>query len=224
MFSLTIHLLTIDFRTLNFLLFLGLLFEYGRIKYPEQYNELLTKLMYNALYFYSISEELYTKHITPLFVYTDIVRNNIDIILDENGDNYITDTEELAIDKNIPTEYKFAIYTRLTNDNMVRKKRIYKRLPEMYDCDETSYKFILIEFVFDNKTCKIALSSAKSTYYVVNNEFDSLFFRYLLITEYDIQLPEHYTINILDQNVSKVELNETQVLRLNKDNYEVKTI
>ena len=187
-------------------------------------NDMTGKFAYYCLYAYSISEELYTKHITPLFVYTDIVRNNIDIILDENGDNYITDIEELAIDTNIPTEYKFAIYTRLTNDNAVRKKRIYKRLPEMYDCDETSYKFILIEFVFDNKTCKIALSSAKSTYYVVNNEFDSLFFRYLLITEYDIQLPEHYTINILDQNVSKVELNETQVLRLNKDNYEVKTI
>lgn len=188
------------------------------------YNDLFAKLMYCCLYIYSISDELYTKHITPLFVYNDIVRNNIDLILQENGDNYITDTKELAIDKNIPTEYKFAIYTMLTNDNMVRKKRIYKRLPEMYDCDETSYKFILIEFVFGGKTYKITLSSAKSTYYVVNNEFDSAFFRYLLITEYDVQLPEQYTINILDQNVSKIELNESQVLVFNKDNYEVKTI
>ncbi len=42
--------------------------------------------------------------------------------------------------------------------------------------------------------------------------------------EYAVELPEHYTINILDQNVSKVEFNETQVLVFNKDNYEVKTI
>lgn len=224
MFSLTIHLLTIDFRTLNFLLFLGLLAEYGRIKYPEQYNDLFTKLMYYGMYIYSISDELYSKHIHPIFIYDDIVRNNIDIILSENGDNYITDTEELAIDKNIPTEYKFAIYTRLTNDNMVRKKRIYKKLPEVYDCDETSYKFILIEFKYDDKTVKIALSSAKSTYYVVNNEFDSVFFQYLLATEYDVELPEQYTVYILDHNVNRIELNETQLLKLNKDNYEVKTI
>lgn len=185
------------------------------------YNDLFAKLMYYGLYIYSISDEMFNKHITPIFIYDDILRNNLELILGKNGHNYITDTEELAIDKNIPQEYMFAIYTRLTNDNTVRKKRIYKRLPEMYDCDETSYKFILIEFKYDDKTVKIALSSAKSTYYVVNNELDSAFFRYLLATEYAVELPEQYTVYILDHNVNRFELNETQLLKLNKDSYEV---
>lgn len=186
--------------------------------------DLSGKFAYYCLYAYSVSEEMFNKHIHPIFIYDDILRNNLELILDKNGDNYITDTEELAIDKNIPTEYKFAIYTRLTNDNTVRKYRIYKKLPEVYDCDETIYKFILIEFVFGDKTYKIALSTAKSTYYVVNNEFDATVFRHILRTDHGIQLPEQYKVNILDQNVSKIELNETQVLKFNKDNYEVKTI
>ena len=184
-------------------------------------NDLSGKFMYYCLYAYSVSEEMFNKHIHPIFIYDDILRNNIELILDDNCKNYITDTKELLSDKNIPTEYKFAIYTRLTNDNTVRKKRIYKKLPQVYDCDETNYKFILIEFVFDNKTLKIALSTAKSTYYVVDNEIDATVFRHILKIEHGIQLPEQYRVNILDHNVNRVEFDETQIIKFNKDNYEI---
>ena len=195
----------------------------ARCNFQKWCNELSGKFVYYCLYAYSVSEEMFNKHIHPIFIYDDILQNNIELILSNNGNNYITDTEELAIDKNIPTEYKFAIYTRLTDDNNVRKYRIYKKLPEVYDCDETNYKFILIEFKYDDKTFKITLNTEKSTYYVVNNEFDATVFRHILRTDHGIQLPEQYKVNILDQNVSKIELNETQVLKFNKDNYEVKT-
>lgn len=210
------------FLTLDVILFLFLLNECGRTKYPELYEEFQIKIMYYTLYMYSMGEQVFNEHIHPLFVYDDIVRNNLDLILDD-GDNYITDTELLSIDQNIPNDYKFAIYTRLNDNNTVRKKRIYKRLPEdgVYDCDETSYKFILIEVKYGVSTIKINFDSAKTTYYVVNNEFDSTVIRYLLKKDLDVELPEQYTVSILDQNVNRIEINETQFLRLNKDDYEV---
>jgi hypothetical protein len=42
-----------------------------------------------------------------------------------------------------------------------------------------------------------------------------------LIKELGIELPEKYSIRILDQNVNRFEFNETQVLRLNRHDYEV---
>lgn len=212
------------FLTLDFILFIFLLHECGRTKYPEQYEDLQIKIMYYSLYMYSMGEELFKDHFYPLFVYDDIVRNNLDIILDD-GDNYITDTELLSIDQNIPDDYKFAIYTRLNDNNTVRKKRIYKRLPEdgVYDCDETSYKFILIEVKYGDTIAKLKFDNAKTTYYVVNNEFDSNVIRYLMQTEFDVELPEQYTVSILDQNVNRIEINETQVLKFNKNDYEIVT-
>lgn len=211
------------FLALDFILFVFLLHECGRTKYPEQYEDLQIKVMYYTLYMYSMGEELFNVHIYPLFVYDDIVRNNLDLILDESGDNYITDTELLSIDQGIPDEYLFAIYTRLNDNNTVRKKRIYKRLPEdgVYDCDETSYRFVLIEVKYGDTIAKVKFDNAKTNYYVVNNEFDSSVIRYLMATNFDVELPEEYTVCILDHNVNRVEFNETQLLRLNKDDYEV---
>jgi hypothetical protein len=210
------------FLTLDVILFIFLLHECGRTKYPELYEELQIKFMYYSLYMYSIGEHVFNEHIHPLFVYDEIVRNNLDLILDD-GDNYITDTELLSIDQNVPDDYKFAIYTRLNDNNTVRKKRLYKQLPEdgVYDCDETSYKFILIEVKYGDTIAKLKFDNAKTTYYVVNNEFDSNVIRYLMQTEFDVELPEQYTVSILDHNVSRIEFDETQALLLNKDNYEI---
>ena len=209
--------------TLNVILFICLLHECGRTKYPELYEELQIKLMYYSLYMYSMGEDLFKNHFYPMFVYDDIVRNNLDLILDKTGDNYITDTELLSFDHSMPDEYLFAIYTRLNDDKTVRKKRIYKRLPEdnVYDCDETNYRFVLIEVKYGDTVAKINLDNANTTYYVVNNEFDSSVIRYLMESEYDVELPEQYTVCILDHNVNRFEFNETQLLRLNKDLYEV---
>lgn len=211
------------FLALDFILFIFLLHECGRTKYPEQYEDLQIKVMYYTLYMYSMGEHVYTKHIYPLFVYDDIVRNNLVLILDESGDNYITDTELLSIDQGIPDEYLFAIYTRLNDDNTVRKKRIYKRLPEdgVYDCEETSYRFVLIEVKYGDTIAKLKFDNAKTNYYVVNNEFNSSVIRYLLSMNLGVELPEQYTVCILDHNVNRFEFNETQLLRLNKDDYEV---
>jgi len=213
------------FLTLDFILFLVLLNECGRTKYPELYEDFWIKLMYYSLYMYSIGDELFKEHFYPLFVSNEIVINNLDIIMD-NDDNYITDTELISTDQNIPDEYHFAIYTQLNDDNNVQKKRIYKRLPEdhVYDCDETSYKFVLIELKYGDSIIKMNFDDSKSTYYVVNNEFDSSVFRYMLAKDFYDEVPEEYTVCILDHNVTRFEFNETQVLRLNKDSYEIITV
>lgn len=210
------------FLTLNFILFIVLLNEYGQTKYPDQHSQLLENVMYYSLYMYSMGEELFKERFYPLFAHEDIVINNLDLIL-EDGVNYITDTKLISTDQDIPDDYLFAIYTRLDDNNTVRKNRIYKQLPEdgVYDCDETSYQFVLIEVKYGDTTFKLNFDHAKTTYYVVNNEFDSNVIRYLMTREFNAELPEQYTVCILDHNVNRIEFNETQVLRLNKDDYEV---
>lgn len=210
------------FLTLDFILFIVLLDQCGRTKYPVLYNGFWINMMYYSLYMYSMGEGLFKERFYPLFAYEDIVINNLNLIL-VNDDNYITDTEKLAIDQNIPDDYLFAIYTRLDDDNTMRKNRIYKRLPEIYDCDETNYRFVLIEVKYGDTTFKLNFDHAKTTYYVVNNEFDSTVIRYLMKTGLDIELPEQYTVCILDHNVNRIEFDETKVLRLNKADYEVIT-
>lgn len=209
------------FITLDFILFIFLANECVRKTYPKFHNDLLINLIYYCVYFYSTAQEVYN-NMYPLFVNEDILVNNLQLILD-NDDNYITDTEEIIIDQNVPEDYMFAVYMQLNNDKTMRKMRIYKTVPNdgIYDCDETNYKFILIEVKYDNYIFKVNFENVNSTYYVVNNEFDSKVIRYLLIKELGIELPEKYSIRILDQNVNRFEFNETQVLRLNKNNYEV---
>jgi hypothetical protein len=210
------------FLALDFIMFVFLLHECARTKYPDLYEDLSVKFMYYSLYMYSIGEEVFNEHIYPIFVHDEIVKNNLDLILD-NGENYTTDTELLPMDQNVPDDYKFAIYTRLNDNNTVRKKRIYKQLPEdgVYDCDETSYKFILIEVKYGDTIAKLKFDNPKTTYYVVNNEFDSNVIRYLMHEDFDVELPEQYKVCVLDHNVSSVEFDETQAVRLNKDNYEI---
>jgi hypothetical protein len=174
--------------------------------------------MYYIIHIFSTGEILFNEFIPTMFSYDDYIMHNLEIILDDDT-NYITDTE-LLIDQDIPKEYKLAIYARL-GDNNVSNKRIYKTLPEVYDCDETSYKFILVELKYDDTCTKIDFKTAASSYYVVNNEFDATVIRYLMKSLCDIDVPEKYTICILDHNVKKVEFDETNILKFNKDSYEI---
>ena len=194
-----------------------LLNEYALMKYPLLHAEFWSNVMYYSVHIFSTGEQLFNKHIHPHFIYDDLIVNNLEVILDD-GTNCISDTE----DKDIPNQYKFAIYAQL-NDGNVRKKRIYKTLPEdkVYDCDETSYRFVLIEIKYGDTCIKLDFNVAKSTYYVVNNEFDSTVVRYLMKSVYKIDVPEQYTISILDHNVNKVEFDNTSVLKFNKDDYEI---
>ncbi len=208
---------------MNFTLFVLLLKEYIRIKHPKLHTDTLVNFMYYNLYIFTICEQLLNEHLYPLYLYNEIVTNNLEFILDDHTTKFITDTEMFSIDKHIPTEYLFAFYTCLNNDNTVRKKRIYNRLPDVYDCDETNYKFVLVEVKYEDFTLKLNFNDSKTTYYVVNNEFDSNVIRYLVESELKIVLPEQYTVRILDNTVTMFEFNETQVLKLNKDDYQVFT-
>ncbi len=196
-----------------------LLNEYTRVMYPRSHAGFWTNVMYYSVHIFSTGEQFINKHIPTIFSYDNYIINNLELILNDDT-NYITDTEQLLIDQYIPKEYKLAIYARL-GDNNVRKKRIYKTLPEVYDCEETSYKFILVELKYDDTCTKIDFKTAASSYYVVNNEFDATVIRYLMKSLCDIDVPKKYTICILDHNVKKVEFDNTCILKFNKDSYEI---
>ena len=195
--------------------------EFLRIKYPKQHNEFWINIIYNCLYYGTSVQLLFEKNIKPYLSMFDAdeVLHNVEII-ENNGTKYITDTELIPIDKETPTDYKFAIYTQL-NDTKIEKKRIYNTLPKVYDCSETKYKFILVEIGYDDKILKLDLNTDTLSYYVVGNEIDDVVIRYLVLEQHHVVLPVDYTITILDHNVNNIKTDNDIVIHFNSDNYEI---
>jgi hypothetical protein len=164
---------------------------------------------------------LFEKNIKPYLSMFDAdeVLHNVEII-ENDGTKYITDTALIRIDKETPSDYKFAIFTQL-NDKKIEKKRIYKTLPKVYDCSETKYKFILVEIGYDDKILKLDLNTDTISYYVTGNEIDDVVIRYLVLEQHQVVLPNDYTITILDHNVNNIKTDNDIVIKFNTDNYEI---
>jgi hypothetical protein len=195
--------------------------EYLRIKYPKQHNDFWINIIYNCLYYGTSVQLLFEKNIKPYLSMFDAdeVLHNVEII-ENDGTKYITDTALIRIDKETPSDYKFAIFTQL-NDKKIEKKRIYKTLPKVYDCSETKYKFILVEIGYDDKILKLDLNTDTISYYVTGNEIDDVVIRYLVLEQHQVVLPNDYTITILDHNVNNIKTDNDIVIKFNTDNYEI---
>ena len=116
-----------------------------------------------------------------------------------------------------------------------------KHFPNKEDliCEETTYKFILIELEIkckDNTTdyidvvkeFKIDFLINNHNYYIVNNIIDINFIHYFLNTYYseeiknlDINNFNEFTLKILDQNIEELSFNNKNNLFMKKNNYDV---
>jgi hypothetical protein len=192
--------------------------EYLRIKYPKQHNEFWINIIYICLCYGTSMQMFAIKYIKPYLSLFDAdeVFHNIEIITNDDI-IHITDIEQIPIEQ---VDFKFAIYTQL-NDKKQKIKRIYKTLPEVYDCVETKYKFILVEIGYDDKNLKLDLNTDSVSYYVVGNEFDSTVISYLVLEQHQVVLPDEYTITILDHNVNNIKTDNDIVIKFNSDNYEI---
>jgi hypothetical protein len=170
----------------------------------------------------------------------EYISNNFCIFSDTH--DIIKQLHQVKSDK-IPIEFDFIIYTdnnsnnnnsnnnnsnnNNSNNNNNRKLILDELSPnDNLICEETRYKFVLIEITIYDKTIKIDLKTDKYNFMIVNNKLDTLFINYFIQKYYNYDeisklLWFDYKLKILDQNVNEIILDSQQELILNLDNYSV---
>lgn len=115
--------------------------------------------------------------------------------------------------------------------NRVVYKKILRDFPKddsVFKCIPVDYKFLLSEIIVGNRVINTKFTDDLHNYFVDGNEFDSVFINYYLnkyhkteiagLQEHDI---ENFTLKVLDGNVEEKIFSRSNVLKINKENYEV---
>jgi len=95
-----------------------------------------------------------------------------------------------------------------------------KTMEKTDDFEISQRYFLQVELVMGEKKYDIHENIAK--YYVVDNEImDKLFMKYFMKHWYDVELEDDYTLNIIDKDISLLNLKDDVKIVINKNNYEV---
>jgi len=235
----------------EFLFFLYLANNYVKLNYKDQYNKLIICSVYNIFYYFSFAQIKISKILTVLndkyfnFIKSnpqllecfnklkktekiihniEYISNNFCIFSDTH--DIIKQLHQVKSDK-IPIEFDFIIYTDYNSNTNNRKLLLDEMSPnDNLICEETRYKFVLIEITIYDKTIKIDLKTDKYNFMIVNNKLDTLFINYFIQKYYNYAeisklLWFDYKLKILDQNVNEIILDSQQELILNLDTYSV---
>jgi hypothetical protein len=162
---------------------------------------------------------------------------NGEVIYFINKDDYLINKNNIVRDN---FDFDFAIYSEFKkkNNDYIINKRIIKNFPEKEDltCNETIYKFILVELKIQDEKIRIDFLIQKNNFYIVNNEIDYKFIHYLLNTYYYEQVKKFninmsidmkinnfndYVLQICDQNIDIVNFDNTNKLIFKENGYEV---
>jgi len=150
------------------------------------------------------------------------------IIAENNIDDFINMISTINLD-----DYDFVIYIHYNsipnNIKIINKKTLlYKEYTYCYE--NSNVKFVLVEFIVDDKIYKIDLSTDKYNFYIVDNMLDKNFFIYYLqyyhpdkivLTEKDIK-DNIFKLKIIDQNIAIKEINyndDKQCIHFGKFDY-----
>ena len=226
--------------------------------FPEVYNNIIIKVSYFSIYCFTKSQmivmqtqKVLTKQYNNLlcnypsvskklhnfseyFIKTQDIEyiNNGEIIDTTNKkyllENYKKNDSNSENDTNNTTKkYDLIIYT-----NRI-KKRVLSELPVteiQYKCEDTNYKFILIEIIINNEIVKVDFITNEYNYMLINNVINKEFIIYFLKKNYPKYVKsvlyyggnlDKYIIKILDQDVNEIVLNQNNYLTFKKDNYEL---
>ena len=136
-----------------------------------------------------------------------------------------------AIREKKDKDNELLIYSKLNhvsnkNDFYVYKLKNNKQILYPWDRYEISYKFISVEVNINNNTYVIKLSSKEDNFYINQNiVLSKPFIIWYLKHYYQFTGPfEKYSINIIDNNISLIELNSKEHsdgILLNEDGYEI---
>ena len=223
--------------------------------YPETYNNFLINISYYCIYCFSkvqmkiiqSSKFIANKYNTFLLTYPSVKKNinNIseyfiktqDVEYISNGEVIETSSKNWLlhnykkIESDENTINKMTIYTNGIN------KKVLSFVPfeeSHYNCEKTSYNFILIEIQIYSEIKKIELITNEYNYMLVDNVINKEFVMYLLKTHYQRYVKivnqffgnnlDNYKIKILDQDVNEIILNQYNYLTLKKDSYKISSI
>ena len=186
---------------------------YFYTKYPLKYQEYIGLASYNIIRIYSVLEMYCTKGITFInfgTIYKKSDRYVPKLELINNGKICNTLTIHNAAEQ-LNTETIF-VYSDISNNSKCINKKIYQKFPTSLKYEESLVQFMLIEILVNNNIYMVNLKNDLYNYYVVDNIFDKNFFMYYLknhttYQDIDFDKEEEIIINILDHNVTKVNIN-----------------
>jgi hypothetical protein len=234
-------------KFLKAFIFLKLLNNYLKHEYPEQYNDYLMTVSFNAVYIFSvlqiqakkIQEYLY-KTCPRLKSYLDEYSmskieniNNVEFILDGKV-IYLTDKEKIVNYIIDIIKEDFIIYSDYDSKNECTNKKIIVKDSTTSNCSDNDFiyqvsdiKFLLCELYIGDKVYKITLKSDMENYnyYLVDNIINKKFMIYYLIEFYNEDFSkstDKFILKLIDHNVNSFEIDITDIsnyIQIKKDGY-----
>lgn len=190
-------------------------FSLGQIKYNNYLRPYVNQLYDKFLIFIGFDKQQNTeiihysfyKHGTPIVSYI----------------RYINENETIVV----PEDYELFIASKFNNNDYFCKDICSKKFKECVFA-ESNIKFLNVDLNYNgiNYTIKLCENDyINSNFYIVDNVFDSAFFKYYL--EFKLKATNidynnfKYVLHLIDHNVNFVELDETQAIILKQDSYEI---
>lgn len=155
----------------------------------------------NKIKSFLLNKEIQTLDIKSV---NDIIKNNLDVVIDYDLITIIP-----------------------INEKILQNIICYNKIPENFNYEESSIKFLSLQLKYLDKSIEIQLKTDKYNFYMVGNILNQSFFRYFIenIIQTKIPIPIchnfEYKISLLDQNVNMIELNESDIIIILKDNYKI---
>ena len=168
--------------------------------------------MFNFIYYYSYItfylQKLFNYLFNPvpkeLATSLYLIKNNFSKEICKN---------ELAILS--PVVFDFILYNDTVNNHI-----LYFTIPEVFEYKCCAYKFISLSMMLPdfNKTFFIDLKG----YHIADNKLNKLVFYYLLKTQHNILYSGPYQLTIIDHNVKIINIDETNEIILDINDYYLK--
>jgi hypothetical protein len=147
-----------------------------------------------------------------------IYKTDIENIIFSNEAIFCSSKTDADIVDKIKTADLF-IYSDLSVDNTTINRLLYKFFPKNFDYTPSTEKFISATIHLNNEKegLQVYFKNDKFNYMIDGNVFDKTFISYLY--QHRVDEIKTYKLSILDSNVNKVEIDETQMLIITKDGY-----
>lgn len=222
--------------------FVFLLNDYIKNKYPEKYQNLLITISYNFFYLLSKIQILFTKMLVKInekienYPYFCNVKKQVILFMKKKPEfiestEYINNGEFVEVNdrSNNDTAFDFILYSWMDDENeFVNKKLIYEKNEIVTSSELSETKFMLIEINIGENKYKIDLKTDRFNFYVVGNLLTKQFFIYYLkqilkLNEL-IHDDDNISIKIIDNNINISEFHFTdknEYIVLEKNGYKV---
>lgn len=218
--------------------------DYFKRTYPEEYENVLVSVSYNAIYLFSKCQILFGKLSVRVMEFINAnpqlkafidniykkpaLRNQICKVHDGEvcAKNYTADSanyfEAVAADASF---YLFVDNVTAAETGGCANRVVFRGPPFSSKYELSDVKFILFEIKVGDKFHKINLRGANYNYYVVNNVLDRNFFIYFLkhyevceLTDCNVK---SFEVKTIDQNVivNNMEITDEHFITIQKTDY-----